>query len=160
METRAGRRNGVLWLGLLGFVLFVQWPMIKGWAYRAADRPVPPPAVAWRAGFAAAQAEAQAGGQLLFVDFQASWCPPCIVMAHDVWPDAEVGRQLAARFVPVSIDVDADPEGVADRYGIVGIPTLLVLDGGGRVVQRASYMNRSQLLRFLERAAGEAPLTP
>jgi len=147
--SRSRRTNVVLWVGLLGFFLFMQWPMLKGWVYRAADRPVPPPAFTWHTSFAAAQAEAQHEGRRLFVDFQASWCPPCVVMAHDVWPDPEVGRALSAGFVPVSIDVDADTEGVAAVYAVSGIPTVLVLDSGGRVLRRGTYMSRSQLLRFL-----------
>jgi len=149
VASRSRRTNVVLWVGLLGVVLFMQWPMIKGWGYRAANRPVPPPAFAWHTSFAAAQAEAQHEGRLLFVDFQASWCPPCVVMAHEVWPDPEVGRALSAEFVPVSIDVDTDTEGVAAVYAVRGVPTVLVLDSGGRVLRRGTYMSRNQVLRFL-----------
>jgi thiol:disulfide interchange protein len=154
---RSGRASATLWLGLLAFFVYTQWPMLKGWVYRASDRPIPPPAFTWYTSFAAAQTEAQRTGRLIFVDFQASWCPPCIVMSHDVWPDPAVGRLLTTEFVPVSIDVDTDPEGAAARYGVTGIPTMLVLDSGGRTVRRATYMSRNQTLRFLAGDAGRVP---
>ena len=94
--TPGRRLEPVLWLALLGFVLFTQWPMLKGWYYRTADRPVPQSAVAWRHDFEAALAEAKRDGRLVLVDISADWCPPCIAMKHEVWSDAEVGRRGVA----------------------------------------------------------------
>ena len=69
-------------------------------------------------------------------------------MQHDVWPDAEVGRLVDARVVPVMIDVDRDPR-TAERFKVSSIPTILVLDAGGRTLQEAGYLPRSGLLRLL-----------
>lgn len=144
------RREPVLWLVLLAFVLFMQWPMLKGWYYRASGTP-PTSAVEWRTDFEAALAEARQTDRLVLVDVSADWCPPCVAMKHDVWSDAEVGRQVAASYVPLLVDADRD-DVVAPRYGVSGIPAVLIVDGDGRLVRRASYLPRSGMLRFL---AGE-----
>jgi thiol:disulfide interchange protein len=132
-------------------LLVWRWPLLKGWVYRASDRPAPAASFEWRTDLDAALAEARHLGRPVFADFQADWCPPCIAMAHDVWPDPEVGRLLTERYVPLSIDVDRDPDAAA-RYRIHGIPTILVLDGDGRVLRRASFMSRGGILDFLRRA--------
>jgi thioredoxin 1 len=59
------------------------------------------------------------------VDFWAAWCPPCRALAPAVEalaeerPDVLVGK----------LDVDAHPE-IAERYGIVSIPTVLAFRSG------------------------------
>jgi len=141
------RREPVLWLLLAVFLVFMQWPMLKGWYYRAAGTP-PPSAVEWRVDFEAALTEARQTDRLVLVDVSADWCPPCIAMKHDVWSDPEVGRRVAASYVPLLVDADRD-DVVSPRYGVSGIPTLLILDGNGRLVRRASYLPRSGMLRFL-----------
>lgn len=137
-----------LWAVLILALLFMQWPTIKGTFYRRAGGPPPAAAFEWRTDLDAALAEAGARGVPVLVDFTASWCPPCIAMRHDVWPDAEVGRLVEARVVPVVIDVDRDPR-TAERFDVSGIPTILVLDADGRVLQQAGYLPRSGMLRLL-----------
>ena len=100
--------------------------------------------------FDAALSEAKRAGKPLLVDFAASWCPPCQVMKHDVWPDPAVGEAVNGGYIPVLIDVD-DPKSapVAERYGIVGIPAVLVVDEGGEVLRRGGFMSSEQAIAFL-----------
>ncbi|MFC4554783.1 thioredoxin [Georgenia faecalis] len=61
----------------------------------------------------------------VLVDFWAGWCQPCLKMAPIV---DEVAAEHAGIKV-VKIDIDANPD-VAQRYGIVSIPTFNVYSGG------------------------------
>ena len=142
------RRESLFWALLVLIVVTIQWPMLKGWYYRTTDRPIPRSAVAWRTDFEGALAEARREGRLVLVDIGADWCPPCIAMKHDVWSDAEVGRRVAESYVPLLVDADRD-DVVAPRYGVSGIPAVLVLDADGRLIRRASYLPKSGMLRFL-----------
>lgn len=147
----AARHERLIWVGVFAVVLIVQWPMLKGVYYRAAQRPAPPPSIEWRTNLGIALAEAGRTNKKVLVDFTADWCPPCIVMKHDVWPDPAVGRAVAASYVPLLIDVDRDGD-VADLYNVRGIPTVLVLDKEGRVVREASFLaarSASAMIAFL-----------
>jgi thioredoxin-like negative regulator of GroEL len=70
-------------------------------------------------------------------------------MKHDVWPHAEVERALTTAYIPLLVDVDRHGE-VADRYGVRGIPTVMVIDGEGRVVRRATFLTASAMIDFLK----------
>jgi thiol:disulfide interchange protein len=82
--------------------------------------------VPWRTDLAAARTEAAAQSKPLFLDFGASWCPDCRQMTAMTWSDPSVAGALA-RYVPVSIDVDAHPD-LASQYQIKSIPAVFVVD--------------------------------
>lgn len=152
-RRRRNRLVTALWwaVPLLAIAAF-RWPMVKGTYYKVSEAPAPASSVAWRTDFDLAVAEASESGKPLLVDFSASWCPPCLVMKHDVWTDPAVGDAVNGGYVPVLLDVD-DPESapVAERYGIVGIPAVLVVDPGGRVLRRrGGYMSTGEVIAFLK----------
>src|SRR5256885_7462682 len=79
------------------------------------------------------------------VDFWAEWCAPCRMLAPTVEAVAEL---YAARARVVKLNVDDNPS-VSQRYGIKGIPTLILFRGGKeeeRVVGATSKEAISKLI--------------
>lgn len=86
----------------------------------------------------AALARARAEGKRVFVDFDASWCPSCRQLEREVLATEEGGKLLAGL---IAVHVDFDDErnrGAIERYVILGLPTALVLDGGGNQLVRVT----------------------
>jgi thiol:disulfide interchange protein len=144
----AGRHEGWLWAAVIAAVLVIQWPVLKGYYYRAASTTPPESSIPWRTDLDAALLEARQTDRKVLVDFMADWCPPCIAMKHDVWPDPGVERAVAAGYVPVMIDIDRDGR-TADRYHVRGIPTILVLNSEGEVLRQGAFFTASRMVRFL-----------
>jgi thiol-disulfide isomerase/thioredoxin len=144
------RRNqeGFWWAALIGVLVYLQWPMLRGYYFKLRGTAAPRGTIAWRTDLGAALVEARRVGRPVLLDAGASWCPPCIAMDHDVWPDAAVARLVDAGYVPVKIDVDRAPD-VATRYDIATIPAVMLLDSDGTVVRRAGYLPTSGMVRFL-----------
>ena len=70
------RRDSFFWAALLAAFVTLQWPMLKGWYYKASGAEAPASAIAWRTDLDAALAEARASNKRVLVDFSADWCPP------------------------------------------------------------------------------------
>ena len=67
------------------------------------------------------------------VDFWATWCGPCHMMAPEI---AKVAQRLAGRALVLKVDTDANPE-LSERYRIRSIPTVAIFRQG-REVNRAA----------------------
>ena len=145
-----GRHERWLWTAVILALLVMRWPVIKGYYYKFTDAEAPPTTIEWRTDLDAALAEARRDGKRVVVDFTADWCPPCIAMKHDVWPHPDVARAVAREYVPVLIDTDRDGVTTA-RYGVGGIPTVLILDGAGTVLGRGAPLTASGMIGFLAR---------
>jgi thioredoxin 2 len=62
----------------------------------------------------------------VLVDFWAPWCAPCRIVAPTV---ESLSRELAGRLKAVKVNTDQDPA-LQERFGVRGIPTLVLLEGG------------------------------
>ena len=84
----------------------------------------------------------------VLVDFAATWCGPCKMIAPLV---EQLADEYDGRATIAKVDIDESP-GVASKYGIRGVPTLLVFKGGEVVGQQVGAVPKAKLAELLERA--------
>lgn len=82
------------------------------------------------------------------VDFWAEWCGPCKQLAPLV---DELADEMSGKVKVVKINIDESPE-APTKYGVRGIPTLMVFKGGQVVDTRVGGMPKSQLTEWVEGA--------
>ena len=73
--------------------------------------------------------KAKAKEGVVLVDFWAGWCGPCKMLAPTI---EELGIHFANQAIIGKVDVDAETE-VARQYGIMSIPTVVILKDGKEV---------------------------
>ena len=85
--------------------------------------------------------EVIAGEQPVLVDFWATWCGPCRMIAPVI---EQVAAEFEGRAVVGKVDVDEEP-GLAQRFGVMSIPTLVVLKDGKVVEQAVGARGRADV---------------
>ncbi len=83
------------------------------------------------------------------VDFWAEWCGPCKAMSPIV---DEVAGELSSKLKMVKVNIDESPN-APTKYGVRGIPTLMVFKDGQVVDTRVGGMSKTQLTEWLESVA-------
>ena len=92
------------------------------------------------------ETEVLAGELPVLVDFWAEWCGPCKAFAPVL---AELADAYGDRLKVAKLDVDQNPQ-TPPKYGIRGIPTLLLFKDGELVGQQVGALSKPQLTAFLE----------
>lgn len=81
----------------------------------------------------------------VLLDFFAEWCGPCRMVSPLVDQIAEENPQ----YLVGKINVDNEPE-LAQEFGVVSIPTLVVIENGKIINQSAGAKPKAQILAMLE----------
>jgi thioredoxin 2 len=84
----------------------------------------------------------------VLVDFWASWCGPCRMVAPEF---LKVAVQGAGRWVVVKVNTEEAPR-LAQRFGITSIPTMAVFKGGVEVARQTGAMPAARISAFVEQA--------
>ncbi|WJV66672.1 thioredoxin TrxA [Pectobacteriaceae bacterium CE70] len=86
----------------------------------------------------------QAEGVTL-VDFWAEWCGPCKMIAPIL---DEIAEEYAGKLTVTKLNIDENPA-TAPKYGIRGIPTLLLFKNGEVAATKVGALSKGQLKEFL-----------
>jgi thioredoxin 1 len=81
----------------------------------------------------------------VLVDFTATWCGPCRMIAPII---EEIANEYSGKAVVGKIDVDENPE-VSMNFGVRSIPTLLIFKGGQVVEQIIGAVGKEKILQKL-----------
>ena len=87
----------------------------------------------------------------VLVDFWAEWCGPCRVIAPAL---EEISSELGDKLTIAKLNIDENPD-VPVRYGVRGIPTMLLFKGGQPVAQKVGAAPRSQIQQWIETALAD-----
>jgi thioredoxin 1 len=82
----------------------------------------------------------------VLVDYWAEWCGPCRMIAPIL---DEIASEYAGRVKVAKLNIDENP-GTPPKYGIRGIPTLMLFKDGNVAATKVGALSKSQLAAFLD----------
>ena len=82
----------------------------------------------------------------VLVDYWAEWCGPCKMIAPLL---DEIAAEYEGKVKVCKVDVDANPD-IAPKFGIRGIPTLIVFKGGNAEATKVGALSKTQLTDFIQ----------
>ena len=82
----------------------------------------------------------------VLVDYWAEWCGPCRMIAPIL---EDVSRDYSGRVQVAKLNVD-DNQSIAQRFGVRGIPTLMLFRNGAVIGTSVGALSKSQLTLFLD----------
>ena len=84
-------------------------------------------------------------GRPVLVDFWAEWCGPCKQIGPAL---EEISNEMGDRVTVVKLNIDENP-GVPTRFGVRGIPTLMVFKDGKVASTKVGAMPKSKIVEWL-----------
>jgi thioredoxin 1 len=80
------------------------------------------------------------------VDFWAEWCGPCRMIAPAL---EELAGELEGKVTVVKINIDENP-GVPTKYGVRGVPTLMIFSQGQVAATKVGALPKSKIKEWIE----------
>ena len=80
------------------------------------------------------------------VDYWAEWCGPCKMIAPVL---DDIAAEYAGKLKIVKLNIEENPE-TPQKYGVRGIPTLMLFKAGEIEAIKVGFVNKSQLNAFLQ----------
>jgi len=82
----------------------------------------------------------------VLVDYWAEWCGPCKMIAPVL---DEIAQDYDGKLTICKLNID-DNEATPPKYGVRGIPTLMLFKGGNVEATKVGALSKSQLIAFLD----------
>lgn len=91
------------------------------------------------------ESEVLKADQPVLVDFWAEWCGPCKMIAPIL---DEIAQEYASKLKVAKLNIDDNPA-TPPKYGVRGIPTLMLFKNGEVAATQVGALSKSQLSEFL-----------
>jgi len=112
--------------------------------------------------WAGLMSNAKASGKLIFLDAYTTWCGPCKRMDKKVFNDPKVASFFNSNFVNAKFDMEkGEGEVIARTFGIAAFPTLIFINGDGKMIHRGvGFHDVDELINLAKTAeAGSGTLS-